>query len=101
VAPQFPGFLGYPNGENLFISEEVPEKFRVPQLLHEIIEFTELKDQEGRCAEAIKRELETITDDIRAKYIAYRTIFFANLDEYDAFKAEIRASYQLLQNQWT
>ncbi|NQV13433.1 MAG: hypothetical protein HQ530_03970 [Parcubacteria group bacterium] len=104
VAPDLPGFLGYPDGEHLFISEEVPKEFRAPQLTHEIIEFTELEGQEGRCLEALKRELAMVPGDIEQRYIEYRRDFFARLVEYykesedEDFKAEIQASYEYLQN---
>jgi len=103
LEPRLPGFLGYPNGEHLFISEEVPEKFRIPQLTHEIIEFTELEGQKGRCLEALKRELAIVPEEIREEYLEYRTNFFANLvklyekSEDEDFKTEIQASYDYLQ----
>lgn len=101
--PTLPGFLGYPNAEYLFISEEVPENFRAPQLIHEIIEFTELKGQKGKCVEALKRELSFVPEEIRQEYFKYRRIFFKRLIEYykdfkdEDFKAEIQASYEFLQ----
>lgn len=103
LAPTLPGFLGYPNGEHLFISEEVPEKFRAPQLIHEIVEFTELKGKKGGCVEALKRELSVVPEEIRQEYLEYRRNFFAKLIEYykdskdEDFKAEIQASYKFLQ----
>jgi hypothetical protein len=103
VAPTLPGFLGYPNGEHLFISEEVPEKFRTPQLIHEVVEFTELKGQNGRCVEALKRELSVIPEEMRQEYREYRRNFFARLIEYykdskdEIFKSEIQASHKFLQ----
>jgi len=103
LAPKLPGFLGYPNGEHLFISEEVPEKFRAPQLIHEIIEFTELSGQKGRCVEALKRELSVVPEEIKQEYLEYRINFFTKLVEYyqesqdEEFKSEIRASYEFLQ----
>jgi len=104
LAPKLPGFLGFPKGENLFISEEVPEQFRLPQLVHEIIEFTELVGQKGRCLEALKRELSIVPEKIKQEYIEYRRDFFARLVEYykesknEDFKSEIQASYEYLQN---
>lgn len=104
LVPSLPGFLWYPNGEHLFISEEVPEKFRDPQLIHEIIEFSELKDQTWRCLMALKAELEMLQQNIRQEYLAYRKDFFARLVEFqkdnenEDFKAEIQASHDFLQN---
>lgn len=103
LAPTLPGFLGYLDGQHLFISAEVPERFRNPQLIHEIIEFTELRGVKGRCLEALKRELAMVPADIKQEYLEYRRIFFAKLIGYYAgsddedFKAEIRASYEYLQ----
>lgn len=103
LVPTLPGFLGYLNVEHLFISEEVPEEFRVPELIHEIIEFTELKDQKGRCVEALKRELLIVPEGMRQRYLEYRRDFFARLIEYyknsddEDFRAEIQASYEFLQ----
>lgn len=104
LAPTLPGFLGYPNGEHLFISEEVPEKFRNPQLTHEVIEFAELKGKKGRCVEALRRELLVVPEEIRQEYLEYRRNFFARLIEYykeskdEDFKEEIQASYEFLQS---
>jgi len=104
LAPELPGFLGFFEGEHLFISEEVPEKFREPQLIHEIIEFTELKGKKGRCVESLKRELSIVPEEIKKEYLEYRRDFFAKLVEYyedsedEEFKSEIKASYEFLQN---
>ncbi len=104
LEPKLPGFVGYLNGEHLFISEEIPEKYRFPQLIHEIVEFTKLKDQKGRCVEALKHELSFIPEEIWEEYIEYRKNFFADLIEYykdsedENFKAEIAASYEVLQD---
>ncbi|MES2023375.1 MAG: hypothetical protein V4439_01705 [Patescibacteria group bacterium] len=82
VGPKtLPGFLGK-DGEHFFISEEAPEKFRVLQLTHEIIEFTELEGKKGRCLEALKRELLLVPDEIRKEYIEYRRNLFNNLIQY-------------------
>ena len=78
VNPALPGFLGVFNGHYL-ISEEVPEAFRIPQLLHEVIETTELAGQKGRCLAALQRELATISDEMRLTYIPYRRDFFERL----------------------
>lgn len=80
--PRLPGFLGFPNGQNLFISEEVPEQFGYSQLIHEFIEFTELSGKEGRCLEALKRELKLVPEEIKREYLKYRRDFFANLVNY-------------------
>ena len=104
LEPRLPGFLGYPDGLYLFISEEVPEKFRYPQLIHEIIEFTELKEEKGRCLAALKEELKLISSEDTEEYLSYRKKFFENLVKYyensdnEEFKSEIQASLEFLRN---
>lgn len=104
LEPRLPGFVGFPEGKNLFCSEEVPEDYREWILTHEIIEFTELKGQEGRCVSALKQELEKVPDEMKAEYIAYRKAFFERLVAYyessddKAFKKEITASLEYLES---
>lgn len=99
---RLPGFLGFIEGKFLFISEEVPREFRVPQLIHEVIEFTELKGKEGRCLEALKMELLLVPEKIYSEYIKYRLNFFKALVDFyknsddEEFKREILASYEHL-----
>ena len=45
-------FVGYGNG-NPFISEEVPESYRIPMIIHEVVEFEKFNGIEGRCLEAL------------------------------------------------
>lgn len=104
VESRLPGFVGYPGGKHLFISEEVPAPFRELQLIHEIIEFTELRGVPGRCRQALIRELALVPAEIRDAYVAYRRDFFAGLVEYyetspdEDFKGEIRASLEHLRS---
>jgi hypothetical protein len=104
LEPKLPGFLGYFEGKFLFISEEVPEKFRHLQLIHEVIEFTELKGEKGRCLAALKEELKLISSEDMKEYVSYRKKFFKNLVEYyehgdnKEFKREIQASFEFLRN---
>lgn len=75
-------FVGYPSQQHLFISDEVPKPDREYYLKHEIREFTdpELKDKEGRCFESLIRELEQVTDEIKASgYISRRTKMYEDL----------------------
>jgi ubiquinone/menaquinone biosynthesis C-methylase UbiE len=102
LEPALAGFIGQFEG-HFFISEEVPNEYRELQLIHEIIEFTELTDQPGRCLQALKRELELIPDNIKSEYLKYRKDFFKRLITYHTerdtnqeFIKEIRASYKLL-----
>jgi len=104
LEPSLPGFLGFSKGKHLFISEEVPEDFRIPQLCHEIVEFVELKGKEGRCLESLKRELETVREEIKKEYIHYRRMFFERLVAYyqdsedEDFKREIVKSMEHLRS---
>jgi len=102
LEPALAGFIGQFEG-HFFISEEVPNEYRELQLIHEIIEFTELTDQPGRCLQALKRELELIPDNIKSEYLKYRKDFFKRLIAYHTeretnqeFIKEISASYRLL-----
>ena len=100
--PKLPGFVGYPGGKHLLISSEVPEAIKDSILIHEIIEFGELKGQKGRCVTALRQELLGVPDGIRQEYLRYRRDFFKDLIAYSApsanqeFMEEIQASYQLL-----
>ena len=102
LEPRLPGFLGFPGGEHLFISEEVPVDYRDPQLIHEIIEFTQLQGVEGRCLKALKIELGLIPEEIKDEYVSYRTNFFRTLVDYyresedEDFKSEIQGSLEFL-----
>lgn len=101
-----PGFLGYHEG-HLFISEEVPEKYRKPQLIHELIEFTKFKNKKGKCQTALAQELliakKEFSQEEYSEYVAYRTIFFLNLNKYyqsssdKNFKWEIKNSLNFLE----
>jgi len=103
LALELPWFLGYPEGEHLFISEEVPEVFVRPQLIHEVVEFTQLKGEPWRCLLALQIELANVPDEFKKEYIPYRKNFFANLIKYyetswdEEFKDEIKASYEFLE----
>ncbi|MEX2410611.1 MAG: hypothetical protein WD607_04440 [Candidatus Paceibacterota bacterium] len=97
----FLGFLGLQEGY-FYISEEVPEEFMEPQIIHEFIEFNELKGQRRRCLESLKRELSIVPEDIKKSYIEYRKDFFKRLTEFfedsdhEDFKEEIGMSYSFL-----
>ncbi len=103
LEPNLEGFVGFPQGEYLFCSEDVPEEYRRFILGHEIGEFTELAKQPGRCLTSLKLELAEVPEEILSKYIAYRKSFFARLVDYykdkkvtDEFKQEIQLSYEYL-----
>jgi hypothetical protein len=93
---------------NFFISEEVPENFREPQMMHEITEFTELKWKEWRCIEALKNELFLLDKSIATEYLKYRTEFFKRLIKFhentpskewfdaDDLRKEINRTYEYL-----
>lgn len=83
LEPALPGFLGFFQKKHLFISEEVPEAFRIPQLIHEIVEeSSELTGKKGRCLEALYRELRYVQGNLVGEYIQYRRRFFFQLVNY-------------------
>jgi len=82
LEPRLPGFVGFANKElpdHLFISEEVPPRFRSYILRHEIREFTELRHRPNRCVEALKAELAEVPADLKPSYVPYRRNFFEKL----------------------
>lgn len=105
LEPKLSGFVSYNNGLP-FISEEVPPDYRAYFILHELIEFEELDGVQGRCLEALKRELTFVPAEIRGAYAVYRQKFFQALVAYYArpkdgvseeFCAEIAASLRYLE----
>ena len=78
---KLPGFLGYYEGM-LFISEDVPERWRVPQVIHEYVEYVHFTDVTGRCVEATKFELAFVASQLPGElqqYIQMRIDLFKNL----------------------
>lgn len=76
---KLPGFVGYNEEEELlFISEEVPERFRLPILHHELAEAHEFAGQEGRCLKAFESEL-FYAGHMGYDYFPYRKQFFTRL----------------------
>ena len=82
LEPALPGFVGYYEKTHLFISNSVPEKFRIPQLIHEIVEFAVPADKKGRCLKALMKELECVETAIFKEYLLYRKSFFTALIDY-------------------
>lgn len=64
-----------------FISDEVPEEYMTPMILHELIE-AESPKKEGRCLNALLAELETIPEAKRKDYVDFRTKVFESLLAY-------------------
>ncbi len=79
------------DGDHYFISEKVPKLYREPQLLHEIVEHTELKGMVGRCKEAAKIELGNIPKEDLICYLSYRIQLFDKLIEVHALSDPERA----------
>lgn len=104
LEPGLPGFVGFPGAEHLLASEDIPPKYRQYILRHEVREYTQFKDQQGKCLTSLKRELEDIPENIRNEYIAYRREFFRKLVDFyqdsddGGFKREIQASSDYLQS---
>lgn len=79
LEPELPGFVGYNEKEELlFISEEVPKRFRLPILHHELAEAHEFEGQEGRCLKAFESEL-FYGRHMGWEYFSYRKKFFKKL----------------------
>ena len=89
---ELPGFLGcFPDGDKqyFFLSEDIPEEFREFQLVHEILEFTELgRDVPGSCLKALMHELALVPEHMLKNYLPYRRDFFRVLVRYNASQPE-------------
>lgn len=103
--PGLPDFVGFPDGEILFISTKVPEEYRNYFLIHEIIELTdpEVMNESNRCVLALRGELNLVPDNINDIYLEYRLSFFERLISYSVtngsdqeFLGRITASRDLL-----
>jgi hypothetical protein len=83
LEPKLPGFMGF-NKELkiLFISEDVPEKWRQYVLRHELREYVDLASQAGRCVTSLVAELQEVPPDEREVYLVWRHAFFVNLVAY-------------------
>ncbi|MFA5992811.1 MAG: hypothetical protein WC796_03840 [Candidatus Pacearchaeota archaeon] len=85
LCPQLPDFVyrctGSPEDGYVFgISETVPEIFRPFAVAHEFMEFGQIGlDVNGRCLQALEKEIELVPGDIRPEYIKMRRRFFDNL----------------------
>ncbi len=85
VNPKLLGFAGcWEIGEDkyFFISEDVPERFRVSILLHEMQEFIVHKKAPGSCLKSLLYELAFVHGDLYKEYILYRRNFFRRLVPY-------------------
>ncbi len=107
LEPNLPGFIGFPRGEFLFVSEEVPAEFLPHVLGHEVREFTLYVNLPGRCRICLELELEGVPADMKQRYLAYRLEFFRRLVQryyagiagasLDELKREIGASLAYLE----
>ena len=104
MEPNIPGFVGFPEGKYLIISEDVPVLYRRHYLSHEIRELVQMAGRPGRCLTALKRELDEIPTGIRDAYISYRLEFYNALLRYyqehlvgnEELVKELTASYEHL-----
>lgn len=81
-ARHLPFFAGAPNKESLFISEEVPVKFRNFVLTHEVMcQLVAPKDNQGphTCRSATERELAMVSKDEMGAYVLMRLVFYNRL----------------------
>tara|TARA_Y100000310_G_scaffold337228_1_gene423791 strand:- start:278 stop:673 length:396 start_codon:yes stop_codon:yes gene_type:complete len=72
-------FISHNNGKP-FISNEVPEKYRGYMVFHELYEF-ETRDPltKDSCVISLKKELETVPENIKEDYIEFRKQVFEDL----------------------
>ncbi len=80
--PAIPFFVGYPM-DYLFISDEVPEQYRMAALAHEILcERFRLSGDHAHCERAVAEEMKYIPADAdRDYYISLRLKMFDSLIE--------------------
>lgn len=107
---RLPNFVGFNLATNfLFISEDVPETYREFILGHEIDEFTNRPEVEGRCSLSVAAELARVPSAVMAGYVPFRTQMFQDLISYyeahnqdgsaNAMLHELQMSLSLLTSQ--
>lgn len=82
LEPDLYNFVGYTAGGFLFISEEVPEKYRAFVLRHELYESITVKDRCDKCLAALKWELDRIPKRMYDEYVVWRLEVFDSLVTY-------------------
>lgn len=92
LEPDLPLFVGYNKGLP-FVSEEVPEEFRIGWIAHEIIEFEQFRDEDGNwlpdhCRRSLVKEMDYVSQDILSEYLPLRLKFFTDLVYYLIVKGE-------------
>lgn len=82
--PTIRNFVGFPPPDRnfLFIANNVPKKYWLPMLGHEVYEFTELDGQLGRCSAAAELELGHVAVEDLDEYLAMRVEMFTDLIAY-------------------
>src|SRR3989344_3216172 len=68
-APKY--FIAYNVGIP-FISDEVPQQYREPMVLHELTEFELLPNEKDRCIRALRAELKIVPENIKEDYMRFR-----------------------------
>lgn len=86
LEPSLPLFAGYNNGLP-FVSEDVPSVFRLAWVAHEVIEFEQFRDPDGKwlpehCRRALFKELTYVPEDCLEEYFPLRLGFFNDLVDY-------------------
>ena len=96
-------FIGYNKGKP-FISNEIPEDYRVPMIMHEIVEFEQYGKLSGRCSGATRDELKLVANEKKDDYIRFRIDVFKELDRFmretkedPIIRREIRQSISFLE----
>lgn len=102
-------FVGFVAGE-LFISEEVPEKYRNYFFLHEINCVPNIGKKNHHCVSALQYELSHVPKPDQVDYINFRKSFFEGLIHYheneskatwrDKLIVEMKESLKFLNEFW-
>ena len=86
LEPRLPMFAGYNEGLP-FVSEDVPNEYRLAWIAHEIIEFEQFRNpdetwQPDHCRRALVKEMDYVISTHLPKYLPLRLKFFKGLVEY-------------------
>ncbi len=80
LEPALVGFMGITPDGACFISEDVPQRFILHDLTHEV-RCKALRDQgvEGGCRTTLERDMQEVPAEMRSEYVRYRRDFFRRL----------------------
>ena len=83
-----PDFVGRTPDGDFFISAPVLEKDQLLWVRHEVREYTEYAEQEGRCLRALQEELAEVPKEELPDYIARRRNFFRRLVKFHQYSPD-------------